>query len=315
MNFDFTKWRQTNPWLKLLAFFIALAVWYLGSSEVYVQGRVRVPLVVTAPEGYTVVSINPDQVEIEVDYPRDDVRAALEDVGIRVVHQLEPGVSPGALDFALTAADVEVPPRFRIKLIEPSRVQVQIDRVTEKVLTVKAILAGEPRPGYRLDSVNLSPPEVNIIGPAGILGEMTEIRTAPIRIAGRAASFNARVLLEPIPGAVKLDPDSIGLYLSISRQHKVRRFSGVPVRVMSSAGTLEGVALDPAEVIVFIEGPEEIIDAVVPPRIGAYVEVMDLAPGAYELPVRVSAPSGTNLQKAEPNVIRARIEPSLAPRL
>jgi len=315
MKFDLRQWFAFNRWLKLFALILALAVWYVGSSEVYLQGRVRVAVLVVPPEGYTVVSVSPETAEVTVDYPRDERHDDLQEAGIRLVHRLGAEASPGTFDFALTAGDFELPARFRIKGIEPERAQVRLDRLVEKVLPVKYVLEGEPRPGYRVDSVNITPREVNITGPAERLSEMSEINTLPIRVTGRSVSFVATGFLEPIPGAVRMDPNSVGLYLALSPQHKVRRFSGVSIRVMSAAGVMEGVLLDPPEVTVFIKGPERDLDNLSPARLAAYVEVMGLGAGSYDLPVKFQTPPGTTLENTEPAVVKVKIEPSLAPRL
>ncbi|HOO76822.1 MAG TPA: CdaR family protein [bacterium] len=305
---DFSAWARHNLWLKIFALAGALVLWYMGSREVYVPETVEVPVELDLPEGYTAVSVTPPAVRVEVEYPKD---GEVPDVNsLRVVHTIGSGVEPGVIAFNLTAADIRTPSRVRFTSVSPSGIRVRVDRMTEKVLPVKIVYTGRPRSGYRIEDTSISPSEILVPGPESLLNEMKEIKTRPLSVLGRSVSFGASATLEPLPGYTGKVPLAVNVYTTIGPELKQKRFADIPVRVMMGAGNPEGVILDPDRVTVVLSGRERDIDSAAPGDISAYIEVIGLASGTYELPLKTRLPPGLNLDRAEPRTIRVTTERS-----
>ena len=172
------NWAGNNPVIKLLAVGIAVGLWFLASGWVYEGSTLNVPVTLRLAEGMTEVKIEPPEVEVKLEYPRE-YETLIEGgkLPIKVVHDLSETQTGGRVVFNLSPSDVERSSRLRVVGINPSRVIAEIDRMAEKALPVKVIYRGKPSRGYRLAGQRVIPPEVVGPGPESVLEKMNTIET------------------------------------------------------------------------------------------------------------------------------------------
>ena len=63
----------------------------------------------------------------------------------------------------------------------------------------------------------------------------------------------------------------------------------------------------PAAVAVAVRGPKDVVDALRPDSITAFVDLAGLGPGRYNLPVRVEPPHDFVAVRTEPATVQVRI--------
>lgn len=305
-------WAENNPLIKLLALVVAVALWFLASGWVYEISTLQVPVTLKLAEGMTEVGINPPRVVVRLEYPRE-YQTLIEggELPIKVVHDLSETRTAGRVVFNLDPSDVERASHLRVVGIDPARVIADIDRLAEKALPVKVNYRGKPGRGSRLTGQRVIPPEVVVPGPESVLRDMSAIETEPINIMGRELDFYQRVDLKPITPYFEhgLEPVSVNVFI---RQEPARReFSDVEVGILRGSQGVARVRYEPGTVALTLSGPATALDSMTVDDLTAYVDIIGLKPGVYDLPLRTNLPGGVVLARAEPAVIKVTIESGL----
>ena len=306
------NWAGNNPVIKLLAVGIAVGLWFLASGWVYESSTVRLPVNLRLAEGMTQVDIKPAMVTVRLEYPREyGTLIESGELPIRIIHDLTETRTPGRVVFNLPAADVEKSPRLRVTGIYPSRIVAEIDRLAEKALPVWVVYRGNPAPGFRVAGERVVPPEVVVPGPAGVLEEMTAVKTRPINITGRELPFDQRVNLEPVSPYFDPELEPVTVIVQILEELGRREFPDIEVGILRGAMGVAKVTYEPETVDLVVRGSSQDLDAVTADDLTAYIDVIGLKPGVYNLPLRTNLPGGVTLEKADPSVIKITIESGL----
>ena len=195
-----------NLGTKLLALGVACVAWYLltGERRERISERAyRIPLsIVNIPRGTMIVSPLPDAVDVRV-------RGAF-----TPLRQLDPGkleavidlldATPGERRYPLDGDDINVPREVEVIAVTPSEIRVVLDGVAEKTLPIVADIVGTPAPGSHVEEVAVEPRQARVNGPAKTLERMAQIRTEPVSVEERDASFQASATLAPQAAGVRV---------------------------------------------------------------------------------------------------------------
>ncbi|MFY9550429.1 MAG: CdaR family protein [Thermoanaerobaculia bacterium] len=186
-----------NLGTKLLALGIAVVTWYMLSGdrrERISERSYRIPLsIVNVPRGTMIVSPLPDAMDVRLRGPFTPLRQ-LEPAKLEAVVDLA-GAAAGERRYRLEAGDVNVPPSVEVIAISPAELRIVLDTLAEKYLPIVADLTGEPAAGFRIDDVSIEPRQAKILGPAKVVSRMASVRTEPVSVEGRSASFSATTTL------------------------------------------------------------------------------------------------------------------------
>jgi len=302
-------WARHNWFLKALALIIGVVVWLLASRWVYAPITLTVPVELRVAEGMTVKSIDPRLVTVTLEYPRE-MMSPLEarEIELKIVHDLTSLETPGTIVFNLEDRDVRRPSRFRVAGVTPGRISAELDRRGEKVLPVKVRYRGRPRRGFRVVEARVFPPEVPVKGPAGVLGNMSEIETEPITVMGRQATFDAQVALNPISPFAREPLPEVGVIVVMGREMKERVFSQIRVDIMKTSARFDQVRVEPREVDLYLKGPEPVMDSLTPAALRVYVDIVGLEPGTWELPLQTAFPPEVVLERADPPRVKVFLD-------
>ena len=313
------EWLRENFWLKLFSLIFALVVWFWASGWVYHRVAKTVPVTLNLAPQMTLKSISPPAVEVVLETPGPVVNLGGASGGTpEVVHDMTETKEPGKFLIALSSRNVRVPFRASVVSVNPSRIDAEIDRLTDKVLPVKVVYNGQPSSGYRIAGQTVMPPEVLIPGPDSVLKDMSAIETEPINVAGRRESFPEDARLKPVSPDPAIQPKPVRVRVEIAPVLENRLISGIPVALLRAAKPADEVTIVPTEIKVTLRGQKIPLESVMPRDIKAYVDVSDLGPGLYQLPLQTKLPANIVLETAEPAVIKVTVgqpAPPLAPGL
>jgi YbbR domain-containing protein len=185
---------RARTWaLRLLALGISVGIWFNASVEdrlVPSERVVEASVSFNRPRGFMVIDplrtvnvrllgnkravrqLNPDQVSVSVDLtPRQE----------------------GATTINLTSDDVLTPDGLEVVSIEPSKIQIQLEREVTQRVPVVPELVGKPAPGATLGVAEVFPNQVLVSGPASKLERIVSLSTDPIDLEGRTATFEESV--------------------------------------------------------------------------------------------------------------------------
>jgi YbbR domain-containing protein len=222
--------------------------------------------------------------------------------------------------------DVEVQSLFDgIEVLEdtvvPPTVRVSIDRIEVRSVPVE-VDPGQVPDGFEIDDPVLSDEEVQVRGPASIVGAVDRAE-ARIRIDASGIDFNQPVDLvavdvqgQPVgTGFIDIEPETVSVQVDVT---ETLTETTVAVRPDFGAGTpapgfaLEAISVDPSNVT--IVGTQEVLSEIV----GIPTEPLDID-GASESQVfeaELQLPDGVELAEGEEPVVTvtATIGPSVSSR-
>ena len=192
-----------NTGAKILALVIAGATWFALSGERrerISERSYRIPLsVVNIPRGTMIVSPLPDAVDVRVRGSFTPLRQ-LEPAKLEAVVDLE-DATPGEKRYRLEPGDINVPRDVEVLAISPSEIRLTLDSVDEKILPIAVDVTGQPGPGSHVEDATAEPRTARILGPSRALARMVQVRTEPVSVEGRGASFSvATTLASQAPG-------------------------------------------------------------------------------------------------------------------
>jgi YbbR domain-containing protein len=179
--------------LRVLALALALVLWFVLSFERReTRSEKQVQASVTYMRGDDMVILDPRQtVDLTLSGPRETInRVNPFDVSVQVdLRQAEAGVH----EVSLSAENVSLPQGLRVDSIQPSSVDVTLDRLVSRLLPVEPDVRGEPAAGATRGDVEVVPPQVTIVGPESQLEDLTSLKTGVVSLEGHALSFSETV--------------------------------------------------------------------------------------------------------------------------
>jgi YbbR domain-containing protein len=195
-----------NVGTKLLALAIACAAWFMLSGERrerISERSYRIPLsIVNIPPRTIIVSPLPDAVDVRIRGSFTALRQ-LEPSKLEAVIDLL-GASQGEKRYPLAPEDINVPRGVEVIAISPPEVRLSLDAVADKTLPIVPDIAGAPSDGSHIEEVAVEPRNGRVLGPSRTLARMTSLRTEPVSVDGRDASFSTPTTLAPQPAGVRV---------------------------------------------------------------------------------------------------------------
>ena len=284
----------TYNWrLKLAALALAVLIWAVVSAEqvtsqwipVRVDPVVRDPeFVVTAPAEPAVVSVQvtgPGRELWELAINRPTLVLSVRDVGERRAFGLDPSMVRLPQGLAVRVSDVR-----------PSVVTLGLERLTSRMVPVRARIAGGSTQRYAIgEDLVILPAEVRVTGPAERLAALEALTTRSFDVVPDDSTFSHEVMLDTA-ALEGLSFARTRVRVSGTVDRRVDRTVG-PIRVSAP----DGLQAQPAEVTIRLSGPERALGRVFPGALRAVVARESLPPalppaGADARPVVQGLPAG-----------------------
>jgi YbbR domain-containing protein len=172
-----------NPTVKIISLILAITLWFFVKSKSGGEMALVVPLeFFHTPEGLMVTQVNADVITVRISGPLAQLEPSLL-TKARVRIDLARARS-GVNTFDVLADNFTFPPGLKITQISPSSVKVELDRIMDKVVRVRAMVRGRPAPGCRLAAVTVDPASIMLRGQSSQLGGIKEVLTEEIDISG-----------------------------------------------------------------------------------------------------------------------------------
>lgn len=230
----------------------------------------------------------------------------------------------------VVARGVSLPlgPSVQLLGVEPSTVQVTLDRVESQRLAVRPVLDGRPAEGYELGEVTAVPEKVTVRGPRSVVSQLEAIETLPVLVGGVSERLRRTVrLVERVAAGefrdVTVEPSQrlVDVVVDV-REHTARkRLEGLPIHVVLEADKVGGiqVALEPRVVkAVEFVGPKSRIDDFGPDAVFAFVRlritsIADLRPTLRTVEFHVRDPKVRVAPDAKPVTVNIEFPPREEP--
>ena len=298
-----SRWRELltqNLLLKLLAIGLAMVTIGVIRRLTSQEEEFEVPIVVRVAEGAAILNQDARTAYITCSGSAEDLRR-LDLRNVRVVANPQFGTFAGTGQVPIGPRDVEGWLRgVTVKRVRPDVVAVEFDRKIESQIAVaRPEIFGVPRIG-RVE-IEYSPRYVTVTGPESRIRDMTLLRTEPVEVTGRSASFETelKVLIEGEQWPYEIRPAQVDARIIIVTETVSRVWTNRPVRAMLDRATGQTVTLEPAMVDITVRGSPEMVEALKGDNVTAFVDTAGLAPErTAQVDVQVHLPAGIEVSSA-----------------
>lgn len=178
----------------LLAIVISMVLWAISHGGSSVERGYDVPITFEAlPEDVVIT----DQSDADINIRVLGSRAALRNLSPRDMEYVlnVSGAKPGHTVHEVDVTRIDVPRGTRIVSRSPSQIEVSFERRGRKKVRVKPDVVGEPAEGFKLERVEVDPPQVWLTGARSRVLRVGEALTETIDVSGLDASAERQVKL------------------------------------------------------------------------------------------------------------------------
>ncbi len=298
-----------------LALAAALVVFVREDKTAQVTGTVRVR--VGHPDDRVLVSPMVDKVTVVIEGKYGGLRK----LDLDRLAPLDLNLSGNEGDqVAFEPEMFKLPPGLTVKTVRPPAMVVRFETKKQRKVPVNVVTAGEPALGFRVTTLTVEPPEVQVEGPESVVDALSKVETLPLELAGRSQSAEVEIPLKLAPAFVTfLGPVKYRVQLTIEEKRGTRVINDLPIAVLGVPPGAPGWEVSPPQVDVTFHGPARLLDALTPAQIVATVEAQEGEPSQRILhtrPVTVAAPEGLTLVEVKPakvTLVRSTARPLVSP--
>lgn len=296
---------------KILSLVLALFLTMFFQLTRLEQRSLNIPLSVSLNEEMAPSSQYPQTIRVTLRGERDaiygisedDISASLDLVSFKTEGVYRVPIRITKRGDALTVDPLEIK-------AEPAEIAVGIEKRVARKLPITPSFKGFLESGYELASFDISPTEVTVSGPAGLVARSTEIATDTIELSGKKSDFTVNVHLTKKDPLLKIEgKDTVVFSAKVKRSLEAKTFSGIPISVTGLSPLLSVADLLPTG-NARVHVPQDLEKTFDP----ATLLSIDLAeytkPGIYTVEVKTTLPEGSVLETYEPQTLTIRLQNS-----
>ncbi len=282
---------------KVLALLIAVVLWFamsfLGTRTVVVQ---EVPVGTVNLPGDLALAAPLEPVDVKIRAPRTLLRQREAGDLVRAFVDLAGrGLGAQSSDVVVTPTDA----RVDVVVVVPDRINLTLDPVVQRQVSVVVIPDGTPADGYAVGAATAEPKTVLARGALGRLQSVSGIEVK-VPIGGASATVEGEFSFSPPEGITVVSPDRVRVKLDIT-QSEVTKTLGVRVVTTGTPAAgywIRSVSSEPS--VVTVRGPREAVGE------RTFVETAAVDVGGARAPVErtadLSLPEKVAVQGGEPRV-------------
>ncbi|MCX7026742.1 MAG: CdaR family protein [Spirochaetes bacterium] len=273
------------------------------------QRTINIPLAVAFNEEFAPSSQYPRMVKVVLKGERDviygiredEISASLDLAGFKNEGIYRVSVKLEKHGNALAADPLEIRP-------DPQEINIGLERRVQKKVPVTPSFKGFLESGYELTSFDLSPSEINVSGPAGLVAQTTEISTDIIGLGGKKTDFSVDVRLLKKNNLLAFEGrESVVFSAKVKRSLSVKNYSDVRISMKGLSPSLSlADALPQGNLRLHVpDGMDGNLD----PDGFLTIDLASLTrPGTYTVDVAVKQPEGVIVETYEPQTLTIRLQ-------
>lgn len=272
-----------NIGLKLAALALGTLLWLFVSGQQVERSVSGVPVYYrNVPPTLVITGDRLDEVSVHV-------RG-----GENVISRLVPGdlalavdladAGPGTKVLTLQPYQVESPLGVEVTQVDPGSAVVTLEKPASAQVPVRPTIEGRPAPGFAVGSVTVEPKTAKVTGPATRLQGTTSAVAERVSVEGATAGVTQIVAVGVADAELRVADQRVRVTVEIVRAAD-RAFTARPVMFKNLAG--QQATAEPALVAVTVRGARAALARIEDGAVTAFVDVVGLGPGRYNLPVGV----------------------------
>ncbi len=201
---------------------------------------------------------------------------------------------------------VPFPQGISILKINPSIINVKVEKEIKKNLPVHISLTGKPADGFAVVSTKAEPVSVALGGSIATLGPMDEVSTKHVNINGLSGPFKKKVALNLKENLRLVDSSELILAHVVIRERIVdKTFRNIPV---IGRQTPYAYRITPPTITIRVKGPSNLVEKLSEDRgIQAYIDLQGLKPGRHKKRAAITLPVKITLIDAKPEIFNITV--------
>ena len=294
--------RGSNLGLRILAVVLAVGLWvFVNSAERGSVEQLTVPInYSTLPQGMVIVNRPATSVKVEITGPRS-LLSLLDPERLTLKIDLR-SIAAGQSEFKIDPSMFNVGRNTAVTSISPDSLSLDIDRMVTRDVPVHLAVEDRVAPGYTISSVDITPPNVTVVGPSRYVAPLTSVNTEPFDLKGLTSDTNRSVEITPPDPSLGLSTGHVDARVNVTQAITDRQIRS-EVEVKDSDFKYR---VEPKQATLTIRGPALKLAGLAPKGL-AYVDADGLAPGSHELPLQVTVPDGMQLMRQSPDKVKLRM--------
>lgn len=296
--------------LKVVSIVFAVLIWLYVTAQIGERQTFRVPLeFANMPESLTVVHDVPKDVAITMRSTRSELLKLRLLSNVKATVDLG-GARRGRVIVPLSVDILSLPAGFKREdatIVGPKSLSLDFERIVRVSLPVIPVLRG----GVAKDMIlvgrpAVTPDRVLVSGPASAMEGVTVVETGPINLGNKRGKFSNEVLLHPGPGC-DVVPAKVLVEFEVSKR-AVRTISGIPPTLLQGEEGFE-VEYSPKTAALTVEGPEELVNALVPDDVSIILSIAPGSRGTVRVQPEVIVPQGIDTFSLDVASFEVRVLP------
>jgi hypothetical protein len=293
--------------LKFLSIALAASIWLLVADQQLVERSVRAPLEFhNMPEGLELVNDPPDSIQARL-RGSSGVLGRLMPGDVVAVLNLQ-GARTGTRLFHMLADEVRVPYGVHVAQVTPSSVSLTFEMTGSRIVPVVPAVEGDPAAGYAAGRITADPPVVEVVGPVSLLQELKSATTEPVVISRATRTVHDKVTMGVRDDKLRLREAKAALVtVEIVPAASERTLAAARVTAQNGPDGRK-VQIEPATVRIIVHGSSAALQGLDGSALKPHVDLTDLKPGRYTLPVQVdAAATRVEVVRIDPAAVEVRI--------
>lgn len=202
----FKKTNLQTAFAAFASFVIISGAWFSFTRSKDVVMSVEVPIeFLNRPMNYEIIEVNPTKVTLNL-AGSSALMKSIRPQQIEVRIDLKKA-SEGKNIIPITQENIFIPPGILINRVDPNFVEVVLDTITSKEISVQVDWKGHLDDSLILSEVKVSPSKLVVIGGKSILNSLNTLYTAPVSLDDIRGSGSTSVPVIIMPPSIKLAPN------------------------------------------------------------------------------------------------------------
>jgi YbbR domain-containing protein len=321
----------------------------LDTSTITGPGEYRLPVVVEAPDTSASISVEPSEVQVQIDElvaevmplevqdttPDDDPRTVSDIVPevsqvtvsgpSSAVNRVAKVTMPVSLDNRNDSfTDIFTPYAIdengqRVSEVEvlPGQISTSVEIESRgKVVSVIPVVNGVPAEGFSVQQRTVFPDTIVVDGPTEELDSLLFVNTEPVDITGATTSVSERVGLADLPaGVTVVEPSGGQVEVRVALDDissTEQTLSSLPVLAVNVP---EGytASVEPRSITITVDGPGNVLSQMESSDVRVVVDVGGLQEGTHSLTPQIILPQGITWTASSPESVEVSIAEMPAP--
>jgi hypothetical protein len=288
-----------NKVLKFFSLLLAIVLWFFVMGEKEAEfSFADVPLaLINKPDNLIITQQTADSISLRVSGSRT-IMATLSSRNIKATVDLE-GIKPGTTTVKNLAGKVRLPEGTKITSISPAEFSLTLDSIATKKVPVHLALKGNPREGYEVLHISVTPEFVEVKLAKSEAKDLKKVMTEPLDVSGAKEDIEKKVVLDltGIDPPRSVSKKSVEVSVAISEKIIEQAFPNITVEVVNA---LYKTVVAPLSFQLTIKGPYHLVKELTENAIIASIDLKEVKPGRYSKKAAITLPEAITVVEAKP---------------